>query len=205
MKKWLLTPDKYLKDHEIKSLRSLLEEKNIVAAARGQKKPIRDWTIIDVALSAGLRASEICNLKIKYIHVGKGENSIFVKNGKGNKDRLVTIGNKLKKHLKNYISWKKRVGEPIQPGSYLFMSERRPKMTLSAIQKRFKYWFKVAGLKPEYSIHSARHTYGTMLYRATKDLRMVQEQLGHSSCQTTEIYASVLNKDKKEAIDTLYS
>jgi len=205
MKKWILTPDKYLKEHEIKTLRTTLEEKSIVALSKNRKKPIQDWAIIDIALSTGLRASEICNLKIKDIHIGKGENSIFVENGKGKKDRLVRIGEKLKKHLKEYISWKKKVGEPVDQDNYLFISERSPKMTLSAIQKRFKYWAKACGLKAHYSIHSARHTYGTMLYRSTKDLRMVQKQLGHSSCQVTEVYADVLDEDVEKAVNALYA
>ena len=205
MKKWILTPDKYLKEHEIKTLRTTLEEKSIVALSKHRKKPIQDWAIIDIALSAGLRASEICNLKIKDIHTGKGENSVFVENGKGKKDRLVKIGEKLKKHLKEYISWKKRAGELIDPDAYLFITERSPKMTLSAIQKRFKHWTKACGLKEHYSIHSARHTYGTMLYRNTKDLRMVQKQLGHSSCQVTEVYADVLDEDTEKAVNALYA
>jgi len=204
MKKWILTPEKYLKDHEIKSLRSFLEEKAIVSLTKKQKKPVRDWAIIDIALSAGLRASEICNLRIKDIHVGKGESSIFVENGKGKRSRLVLIGEKLKKHLKEYISWKKRNRETASPESYLFTSERSPRMTLSAIQKRFKHWVGEAGIKTPYSIHSARHTYGTMLYRNTKDLRMVQKQLGHASCQVTEVYADVINEDTEKAVNALY-
>ncbi|OQY09179.1 MAG: hypothetical protein B6I30_10215, partial [Desulfobacteraceae bacterium 4572_187] len=171
---------------------------------KGQKKTVRDWAIIDIALSAGLRASEICNLKVKDIHIGKGERSLFIENGKGSKSRLVIIGEKLKKHLKEYIIWKKRAGEPADPKDYLFRSERSSKMTLSALQKRFKHWAQVAGLKDHYSIHSARHTYGTMLYRTTKDLRMVQKQLGHSSCQVTEVYADVLNEDTEKAVNKLY-
>jgi len=116
----------------------------------------------------------------------------------------VVISDKLKKHLKEYILWKKRVGEKVESEDYLFISERSSKMTLSALQKRFKYWTKACGLKMAYSIHSARHTYGTMLYRNTKDLRMVQKQLGHSSCQVTEVYADVLSEDTEKAVNNLY-
>lgn len=204
MKQWILTPNKYLKKHEIKTLRTCLEEKAIVAITKKQKKPVRDWASIDIALSAGLRASEICNLKIKDLHIGKGESSIFVENGKGNKNRLVAIGDKLKRHLKEFIGWKKTAGEATHPESFVFVSERAPKMTLSALQKRFKWWLKAAGLGNRYSIHSARHTYGTMLYRNTKDLRMVQKQLGHSSCQVTEVYADVLSEETEKAVNELY-
>jgi integrase/recombinase XerD len=204
MQKWILTPDKYLKDHEIKALRAFMEDKSFVAMAKRRKKPVRDWMMIDVALSAGLRASEICNLKVRDLHIGKGESAVFVQKGKGNKDRLVVIGDKLKRHLKDFIGWKKSVGEPTNQDSFLFVSERGPGMTLSALQKRFKWWARASGLGDRYSIHSARHTYGTMLYRNTKDLRMVQKQLGHSSCQVTEVYADVLREDTVKAVNELY-
>lgn len=57
MKKWILTPEKFLKEEEVKRLRTFMEEKAIVAITKRQKKPIRDWAIIDIALSAGLRAT----------------------------------------------------------------------------------------------------------------------------------------------------
>ena len=205
VKKWILTPEKFLKTDEVQTLRTFLEEKAIVAIVKKQKKPIRDWAVIDIALSSGLRASEIRHLKIKDVHIDKGENALFVAKGKGDKSRLVMISEKLKKHLKEFIAWKKKVGEPGEPDNYLFISERSPKMTLSAIQKRFKHWAKDCGLKKQYSIHSARHTYGTMLYRTTKDLRMVQKQLGHSSSKITEVYADVLDEDVEKAVNSLYA
>ena len=160
MKRWILTPDRYLKESEAKQLRIFTEEKSIVALAKKKKKPVQDWAIIDIALSSGLRASEICNLRLKDLHIGRGESSIFVFKGKGSKDRLVAISDKLKKHLKSFILWKKGIREAVTPESYLFTTERRSKMSLSAIQKRFKKCSKAAGLNSRYSIHSARHTYG---------------------------------------------
>ena len=137
-------------------------------------------------------------------HIDKGENSIFVSKAKGGKNRLVTISDKLKKHLKESIPWKKKIGESVNPEAFLFTSERSEKMTLSAVQKRFKKWAKLAGLNPRYSIHSARHTYGTILYHLTKDLRLVQNQLGHSSSKITEVYTDVLDEDIQRAVNLLY-
>jgi len=205
VKKWVLTPEKFLKEEEVKRFRSFLEEKAIVAIAKRQKKPIRDWGIIDIAMSAGLRASEIGNLKVKDIYAGKGESALLVFKGKGKRSRLVVLGEKLKRHLKDFLSWKQETGQPCQADDYLFQSERSPKMSLSAIEKRFKCWAKAAGLPSHYSIHSMRHTYGTTLYRNTKDLRMVQKQLGHSSCKITEVYADVLREDVEKALNTLYA
>lgn len=204
MKKWVLTPEKFLKEDEIKQLRDFMEDRAIVGIAKKHKKPVRDWGIIDIAMSAGLRASEIGNLKIKDIHVGKGESALFVHKGKGDKSRLVMIEEKLKKHLRDFLTWKQEF-EPIDTTLYLFVSERSPKMSLSAIEKRFKHCAHAAGLSSHYSIHSMPHTYGTMLYRNTKDLRMVQKQLGHSSCQVTEVYADVLREDVEKAVNLLYA
>lgn len=204
MKQWILTPNKYLKEQEIKQFRTFMSDKAIAAAIRNQKNPVRDWAMIDIALSAGLRASEIRNLMVKDIHIGKGENAIFVSKGKGDKDRLVMIGDKLKRHLKEFLGWKQGIGEPTGPDNYLFTSERAPKMTLNALQKRFKHWITSAGINSRYSIHSARHTYATTLYRATKDIRLVQKQLGHSSCRITEVYADVLREDVEKAVNAIY-
>jgi len=118
---------------------------------------------------------------------------------------LVTISQKLKKHFKEFISWKKKIGESVGPEAFLSVSERSEKMALSAVQKRFKKWAKLADLNPRYSIHSARHTYGTMLYRLTKDLRLVHKQLGHNSSQIIEVYADLLDEDVEKAVNLLYA
>ena len=204
MNPWILTPEKYLKEPEVKKLRKVLEDKAIVALTKKQKKPIRDWMIVDLALSSGLRASELGNIKIKDIYIRKSESSLLVRNGKADRSRMVYIGKKARKHLKDFLKWKKQVRESTKPDSCLFISERGDRMTLSAIQKRFKHWARVAGLDSRYSIHSTRHTYGTMLYKATKDLRLVQKQLGHSSSRITEIYADVLPEEAKKGVDLLY-
>lgn len=205
MKQWILTPEKYLKEEEARKLRTYLEEKAIVALARRKKAPVRDWMIADLALSSGLRASEMTHLELRDIYVGKSEQTLFIRNSKANKSRMVTIGEKLRKHLKEFIAWKEAVGEPIGPEDTLFRSERSPRMSLSAIQRRFKEWARACALDPRYSIHSTRHTYGTLLYKATKDLRLVQKQLGHSSSKTTEVYADVYPEETQKAVELLYA
>ena len=205
MKPWILTPQKYLKEEEVKRLRTLLEEKAIVALSKRQKKAIRDWMLIDLALSTGLRVGEISSLKLKDIYLDKEGSQLCVRKAKANKSRLVAIGDKLRKHLKQFIAWKKQGGESVKPEACLFVSERSDQMSTSAIQRRFKRWSKIAGLDSHYSIHSTRHTYGTMLYRATRDLRLVQKQLGHSSSAITEVYADILPEDAQSAVNLLYA
>ena len=77
-------------------------------------------------------------------------------------------------------------------------------MTVSAIQKVFKRIAKRASLPPRYSIHSLRHSYGTALYKASGyNLRLVQQQLGHSSPNTTAVYAAVVNADLEKALERM--
>lgn len=201
---WILTPDKYLKPDEAQKLRKHCEDQAILSELKRTWQPVRDWAIIDTALSTGLRVQELCDLKIKHLYLGNGQNSIYVEKGKCNKPRLVQISNKLKHHLKKFIQWKKSQEETIDLDSYLFSSKRLPRMTTSAIQKVFKKRLQESGLDTRYSIHSARHTYGTLLYQKTKDLRLVQKQLGHATVKTTEVYADVLSEDIKNAVNSLY-
>ena len=77
-------------------------------------------------------------------------------------------------------------------------------MTRFGIGQVFKQWARRAGLPSYYSIHTLRHTYATSLYKASGyNLRMVQQQLGHSNISTTSVYSAVVNKDLDDALERL--
>lgn len=204
MKNWVITPDKFMKDEEVRKLKRWLEEREAVALLKGTTAPVRARAILETALGSGLRVSELCGIRIKDVYIGRGEHGLFVVNGKGNKARLVNVSNDLRKVLKDYISWKQLMGEDVSPEAYLFKSERRQKMSPQAIQKIFKKCARAVDLPANYSIHTCRHTFATALYRQTKDLRYVQKQLGHSKSQVTEVYAHVIDSDHQKALDNLY-
>ncbi|MBT7618223.1 MAG: tyrosine-type recombinase/integrase, partial [Calditrichaeota bacterium] len=86
---------------------------------------------------------------------------------------------------------------------YLFPSERQDHMFPTAIQKVFKKWAKRSGLPARYSIHSCRHYYASALLRVSKNLRLVQQQLGHSNPSTTTVYAFALDEEITEAVEKL--
>ena len=195
---WILTPDKFLTEEEVQKLRKVCKDAADLASSKHQLKPSRDWMIIDLALQAGLRVGEISNLEIRDLHIEKGHSHIYVRQGKGNKSRLITIGESLRKHLRQYLKERK------SPNKNLFASERSDQMTTSAIQKVVKKAMKLASLPPHYSVHSLRHTYATLLYRSSgNNLRLVQQQLGHSSVQTTTVYANVMNEDVEKAVNSI--
>ena len=198
MSNWVVSPDKYLTSDEVKQLRRTCLDAATIAKSKGNQAPVRDAMIIELALGTGLRVSELSNLMIEHLHLQRGQNSLLVKSGKNGRDRVVAFSGALKTHILNYLEYR------TSQSPNLFPSERGEKMTPSAIQKVFKRSAERAGLLPRYSIHSLRHTYATVLYKASGyNLRLVQQQLGHSSPNTTAVYASVVNADLEEAVEQM--
>jgi len=140
--------------------------------------------IIQVGYSAGLRSSEIINLK--WIDIDFDRNSIHIKRGKGKKDRIVMLSQKVKKNLQNISSEKKR---------YVFVTTRGGKYTQRTIQKIIENTAKKAGIKKKISPHTLRHSFATHLLEKGTDIRYIRDLLGHSDISTTLIYTKVSNRD----------
>lgn len=195
MSNWIITPDKYLSTDEIRQLKRTIAEIAVLGKSKGNQAPVRDALIINLALNTGLRVSELSNLKVVDMYLKRGQNSLIVRKGKNNKDRIVAFGPKLKSQVTEYLKYRKYDSE------YLFPSERGEKLSRSGIQKIFKKIAKKARLAKYYSIHCLRHTYATQIYKASGfNLRLVQQQLGHASITTTSVYSHVDNEQLEEAI-----
>ncbi len=198
MSQWIITPEKYLKDEEVKVLRKTASDMAIIAKSKGNQNAVRNQLIIELALGTGLRVSEMTNLRVGDLHLGKGQNSLIVRNGKGGKDRIVAFNSKLKILIQDYLDYR------LSDSLYLFHSERGEKMTRFGISTVFKTIANSAGIDSHHSIHSCRHTYATNLYKASGyNLRMVQKQLGHSNITTTSVYSDVINKDLDQALENM--
>ena len=137
---WILTPENFLTEEEVQNLRKSCKDATDLANSKGQFNAIRTWMFLDLGLQAGLRVGEISNLEIKDLFIEKGHSHIHIRRGKGNKSRLVTIGESLKNHLRRYLKERK------SKSPKLFTSERSEHMTTSAIQKVVKKAMKLAGL-----------------------------------------------------------
>ena len=112
------------------------------------------------------------------------------------KQRVVKIGKELKRDLRWYLRWKAEQGE-LSPDAYLFRSQRSEKLTRGAVWRRWKRHC------PLHRLHDARHTNATLLLEASKDLRLVQIQLGHSRPTTTAVYAGVVDERMTEAVNSM--
>lgn len=195
-----------MSEEQVKRLKDTCRGAAKEAERKGNKVAVRDWALLHVALDAGLRASELCDLKVGDLLLDQGQSSIIVRKGKGDKKRGVAIGKELRIHLKDFLAWKREQGQAVSSDSLLFVSPRgeEDRMSRQAVYQVFKRWAKRADIPQRYSIHSCRHTYASMLYKASDyNLRLVQAQLGHSSIQTTQVYADVLNADTERAVNSL--
>lgn len=199
---WVLGPDKYLKKDEASRFLNVARHR----AEIGRKVPVRDYFIIHLALTTGLRVMEIAALKCRDLFLDGQVCSVFVRKGKGNKKRLVYFTGPFRNHCKEYFKWKQTIGESIESEEPLIVSSNTgDHMTTRAIQKVFKRAAEKAKLNPNYSIHATRHTYACFLLKASNwNLRLVQKQLGHSKISTTQVYADVMMPDVKKALDRLY-
>ncbi len=195
---------KYFTEQQIKLLRRTVRDNAVLDLERGQVTAVREWAAIDLLTSSGLRVAEAANVRCIDVKAGYGECALFVRDGKGSKSRTVQIPDSLKKHLKQFITWKLTRREPTGPDDHLFIGQRGP-WTAQAIQQLVKKYLKALGLyESEKSVHALRHSYAVEFYRQEKDLRALQKQLGHSSVQTTQIYADVTAQDIQKQIRGLW-
>lgn len=202
---WILDESKFLTKDEVARLRKETQKRYKNALETGTKTPIRDWFVIDLLMSTGLRVQEAADLKYEDIYIKGEKSSLVVEKGKCGKRRVIRFSEEFKKHLLAYIEWKKDVGEPIDQNSPLIYSTNtKGHLTKRGIQEIFKRCaerVKIEGHSP----HHLRHTYATHLYKSSNyNLRLVQKQLGHASISTTTVYADVLSLDLDKALRKLY-
>jgi site-specific recombinase XerD len=202
-RKWTLDRQKFLSEAEVKKLRRVVEDKALADLQKGRTTWPRFWMVVDLAVSAGLRVSEIAGLRVGNLYLNSREPRLQV-TGKGQKTRDVFISRELMKHLSQYLKWKRSLDEPLGDDDPLLMSSHGKPYSTRTLQYAFKRSIKEAGLPSYYSIHACRHSYGTYLYQKTKDLRLVQKQLGHSSITTTTVYADVTVEETLDAVNGLF-
>jgi len=150
---WSINETKYLDIKMVKKLRLAV----IKAWTLAPRKLItaRDWFMVELGLSAGLRVDEMTNLKISDLHLNGFQPSLIVRHGKGNKPRTVYFSESFKNECLLYLSRRNKLDVK---SDYLFTSTAGNQLTKRALQKAFKKCLKLAGLESYYSIHCLRHT-----------------------------------------------
>ena len=144
-------------------------------------KNLKHKTIIGILYGCGLRRQEIVDLKLNDIDFN-GE--MILVRGKGDKQCMVPIGEKLIKLIQDYL-------KSYEPKTYFFNGQKKEQYSTSSIEKVVQQSGENAGIRKKVTPHTLRHSFATHLLDARVDLRTIQELLGHNSLKTTEIYTHV--------------
>lgn len=144
---------------------------------------VRDGAILELLYSSGLRLAELVGLDL--LDLDMRDRSVRV-TGKGNNTRVLPVG---RHALKALELWFTRRGKMARSGEQaVFVSQRGTRLAPRTVQLRLKYWAKRQGAKVHVHPHMLRHSFATHLLESSRDLRAVQELLGHASISTTQVY-----------------
>jgi integrase/recombinase XerD len=156
---------------------------------------MRDRVMLEVLYATGLRVSELVNMRIDQLNLRQGVIRII---GKGNKERLVPLGELAVEWLTRYISDVRPGLFKASPDATLFPSNRGTAMTRQTFWHAIKRYAIIAGVNKALSPHTLRHAFATHLLNHGADLRVVQMLLGHSDISTTQIYTHVAKERLKD-------
>lgn len=146
---------------------------------------LKHKTMILMGYAAGLRVSEVVNLRIT--DIDSERMVISIKAAKGKKDRCVMLSEALLDTLRLYF-------KAYRPKNWLFEGQNFDQYSVRGLQKIFQTAKVKARIRKDVSFHSLRHSFATHLHEAGTDIRVIQELLGHNSTKTTEIYTHISNR-----------
>ncbi|MET1055425.1 MAG: site-specific tyrosine recombinase XerD [Pedobacter sp.] len=179
---------------------NIVEINELISAIDASKpEGMRSKAIIEVLYGCGLRVTELITLRISDLHASQGYIKVI---GKGNKERIVPIGDTALKFIDIYLS-QIRTHQDIKKGNedYIFLNRLGTQLSRISVFTMIKALANQIGLKKSISPHTFRHSFATHLIEGGADLRAVQEMLGHSSITTTEVYTH-LDRDYLKGIIT---
>lgn len=166
-------------------LPTVLSKEEVIDILRATKN-LKHRAVIALLYSAGLRVGELINLQISAIDVDRRQ--LFIKNGKGRKDRVVILAESFVPLFLNYMT-------TYQPTRYFIESPNKGKYHASSVRNFLKRSCKNAKINKRVTPHTLRHSFATHLIENGVGLRYVQDLLGHSKPETTMIYTHVAKKD----------
>lgn len=180
-----------------KFLKTIYQQRNNATTAYQKKNALRDAAVIELLFATGMRISELCTLKDNDVNLFDGTILIY---GKGSKERLIQIGNAaviqiLTEYKNNYYS-------EIQNCKHFFANQSGNALSDQAVRRMINKYTSLAAIDLHITPHMFRHTFATCLLEADVDIRYIQEMLGHSSINITEIYTHVAVAKQKNILTT---
>ncbi len=169
-----------------------------LAKTKYQKRnALRDTAVIELLFATGMRISELCSLSINDVNLEEKNILIY---GKGSKERVIQIGSNeviyiLKKYQEEFL-------HEIQNCNHFFASQSGNQLSDQSIRRMIRRYSTLAAINMHITPHMFRHTFATCLLEADVDIRYIQEMLGHSSINITQIYTHVTMAKQRDILMT---
>lgn len=160
-----------------------------------KRNALRDAAVAELLFSTGIRISELCNLKNNDVNLIDGIILIY---GKGSKERLLQIGNS--SVLDILMEYKNNFYQEILQCDHFFTSQSGKPLSDQSVRRMINKYSSIASIDLHITPHMFRHTFATSLLEADVDIRYIQEMLGHSSINITEIYTHVAVAKQKDIL-----
>lgn len=167
-------------------LSTIYAQKNQAKTAYQKRNALRDAAVIELLFATGLRISELCALRSQDVNLYDGTLLIY---GKGDKERLLQIGTPTV--LQILSEYKQDFSTEIENCGYFFVNQSGTHLSDQAVRRMITKYCNLASIDLHITPHMFRHTFATSLLEADVDIRYIQEMLGHSSINITQIYTHV--------------
>lgn len=193
-----ITLPKIIPLHTIETFLSTMYNQRKSATSDSQKKNIlRDIAVIELLFSTGMRISELCSLTPADVDLHEG---VILISGKGAKERRIQIGSRdvlsiLKEYRQTYCS-------EIEDCHYFFVNRLKKRLSEQSVREMINKYCSLAAIRLHITPHMFRHSFATYLLESDVDIRYIQEMLGHSSINITEIYTHVALSKQKDILTT---
>jgi integrase/recombinase XerD len=179
----------------LEQVRLLLEQPTKLSSAEAK----RDAAMLELLYASGMRISELVALNIGDVNT---EGNYFVRCfGKGRKERIVPLYEKIATTVKNYIAEDRPKLAHGKSETALFLNARGDRITRQGFWQKLKEYAKSAGLSSQISPHTLRHSFATHMLSGGADLRSVQELLGHANISTTQVYTHLTTDQVRRTYD----
>ena len=174
-------------------------QRMIAAIDLSEPHGVRNRAMLETLYACGLRVSELINIRLSELYLDVGFLKVV---GKGNKERIIPIGEEAIKHINLYLEGVRRSMMNIDPAhsNILFLNRRGKQLSRVMVFMIVKECARLAGIDKNVSPHTFRHSFATHLIEGGADLKAVQDMLGHESILTTEIYTHLDTDYLRETI-----
>ena len=153
---------------------------------------LREKLLLRILLATGMRVSEVEALNIN--HIDQENCTVKVVKGKGKKQRIIDIDPMTIQLMNQYLTEERGFAATQEDDDALFLNAQKRRLNKRSIQRIVKQCREKSGLKKKITPHKCRHTTGRLLLEGGMDIRVIQEEFGHKSLSTTEIYTKVTNE-----------